>query len=339
MFSQPVVFVIGAGASAEYGMPVGADLKTKIATAVGFKDAAGRPTGDGDLYRLLASHGDAADIENAGLQLAEAMPSFISIDEALNWFNSSPRIVELGKIAIVREILIAEKISPLFHWAANSPEPETIYGDAWSSHFLSMAMGALTKEESELAFKNVTIVNFNYDRTLEHYLYLALQRKFGLTAGDAARVLSGLKVIRPYGRISALPWQDGAAGVDFGTVSGINDYERLISLAGNIRTYTERELAASVREVIQPYIDRARMVVFLGFGFHEQNMSLLRAKSHEAWRRVFATVQRMDENNHPTMRVAIARVVGSQQEPVLLDWYAYRLLSHLRPALMAAANM
>jgi hypothetical protein len=41
------------------------------------------------------------------------------------------------------------------------------------------------------------------------------------------------------------------------------------------------------------------------------------------------------------MKYAIARVVGCQVEdrPVLVDWPAHQLLTHLRPALMAASAM
>ena len=108
----------------------------------------------------------------------------------------------------------------------------------------------------------------------------------------------------------------------------------------SIRTYTEQEITAQ-QAAIQPEMDQARMVVFLGFGFHEQNMRLLRARSAESWRRAYATVLRMDRDNYPTMRTAIARTVGCLEPnmPLLLDAYARRLLVDLRPSLMAAANM
>lgn len=104
MFSQPVVFVIGAGASAEYRMPVGAQLKTNVARAVG----------ESNFLGLLESRGKTPHYKQAALELAKIIPSFASIDEALNWFNSCSDIVELGKIAIVRVILREEQSSLLF---------------------------------------------------------------------------------------------------------------------------------------------------------------------------------------------------------------------------------
>jgi len=48
MFPLPIVFMIGAGASAEFGMPAGGgQMKTNIARALRFGQAAdGTPVGD-----------------------------------------------------------------------------------------------------------------------------------------------------------------------------------------------------------------------------------------------------------------------------------------------------
>jgi hypothetical protein len=49
----------------------------------------------------------------------------------------------------------------------------------------------------------------------------------------------------------------------------------------------------------------------------------------------------MPPENYRDMKHAIARVVGCQIEdrPVLVDWPTHQLLTHLRPALMAASAM
>jgi len=339
MFSQQVVFIIGAGASAEVRMPVGSQLKAKIADAVTFKDESGRLKGDRDLYKLLTDHNKSINYELAGRELSNVIPSFVSIDEALNWFTARPEIVELGKIAVVREILGAERQSRLFNAADPNSIPTDNFDDAWLPHFLSMVMSSLKMEEAERAFVSTTIINFNYDRSVEHYLYSALQRDFGLESRQAINVLSRLSVVRPYGTVGALPWQGGRVAVEFGMASGLNDYERLVSLASDIRTYTEQEQAASLEATIYPRMAKARMVVFLGFGFHQQNMTLLRARGSEPWRAVFASVMNMNTNNYAVMKKSIANTVGTLQEPLLFGSSARTLLVQLRPALMAAAHM
>jgi hypothetical protein len=73
----------------------------------------------------------------------------------------------------VWEILKAERASPLFStegWEI----PNRDFDDTWMPHFHLMVMESAKMDDVE-TFKNVTVINFNYDRTLEHYLYAALQ--------------------------------------------------------------------------------------------------------------------------------------------------------------------
>jgi hypothetical protein len=193
VFEQPVVFVIGAGASHEYNLPLGSGLKAAIASSVHFADGAG----DRKLHQILALRhpGEIEKYEKAGGDLAKNISSYVSIDDALNWFaRRRPEVVELGKLAIVSEILKAERASRLFStegWEI----PNADFDDTWIPHFHSMVMESAQMDDVE-AFKNVTVINFNYDRTLEHYLYAALQTKFGLDEESAGQFLSNLKVIR-----------------------------------------------------------------------------------------------------------------------------------------------
>jgi hypothetical protein len=86
---------------------------------------------------------------------------------------------------------------------------------------------------------------------------------------------------------------------------------------------------------------RARMVVFLGFGFHGQNMKLLQVQtSVEPWRRAFATAK-MDTGNYDILKIEIAAKIGCIKEnlPIVRDDTARTLLCNLRTAIMAAAHM
>jgi hypothetical protein len=101
----------------------------------------------------------------------------------------------------------------------------------------------------------------------------------------------------------------------------ISEADLLLSLARSISTYTEQPSQSA----IQPKIERARMVAFLGFGFHQQNIDLLRARA-ESWRRAYATVLQMNTYNYSTMRVAIETTVGSSGETLLFAGSARMLL-------------
>jgi hypothetical protein len=64
------------------------------------------------------------------------------------------------------ENLQAEQSSKLF---AQNPEMirEVSYDDTWLPYFLSMLVSSLRREQATDLFRNVTIINFNYDRTIE----------------------------------------------------------------------------------------------------------------------------------------------------------------------------
>jgi hypothetical protein len=114
-----------------------------------------------------------------------------------------------------------------------------------------------------------------------------------------------------------------------------NDHERLFALAQNVRTFTEQNVPQELHQGIRSAIEAARLVVFLGFGFHQQNMTLLQA-SGQQWRRVLGTDLGIDLENRDTLKRYIAATVGSEVNRVqLLDRYCQKLLISMKPSLMA----
>src|SRR5712692_7461207 len=156
-------------------------------------------------------------------------------------------------------------------------------------------------------FRNVTLINFNYDRTIEHYLYSRLQTNFGFESIEAAEAISSLQMIRPYGSVGSLPWQNGNK-VPYGDHIR-RDHNKMFLLAQNVRTYTEQNLSHDLQSAIQAAMNAARLVVFLGFGFHQQNMSLLQATTGAEWRRALGTVMGIDSPHFANMKITIARTV------------------------------
>jgi hypothetical protein len=142
-------------------------------------------------------------------------------------------------------------------------------------------------------------------------------------------------MFRPYGTVGALPWQS-EAGLAFGATASNAE---LRAASKNIFTFSEG-FTEEARTQISLALEKSRVAVFLGFGFHNQNMELLRVQSSEPWRRAYATTLGVPPENRRDMEAAIARTVGSNQVvPLLLDWSAHKLLTDLRLALMTASAM
>src|SRR5262245_18188160 len=117
MFTRPTVFIIGAGASSEIGLPVGSRLKADIANSLAFRfDWNKQLSDDPSLYQALKKrfrehHGEYS---KAGHEFAKVVSSFVSIDEALHYYSDCPAIVQLGKLAIATNIIQAERSSLLY---------------------------------------------------------------------------------------------------------------------------------------------------------------------------------------------------------------------------------
>ena len=68
-----------------------------------------------------------------------------------------------------------------------------------------MAVSGTRRSEIVACFSNVTIINFNYDRLIEQYIYSELRTRLDVSPHNAAQTVARLKMIRPYGSVSPLP--------------------------------------------------------------------------------------------------------------------------------------
>jgi hypothetical protein len=102
-------------------------------------------------------------------------------------------------------------------------------------------------------------------------LYWAVQQYGRVSAEVAANAVASLKQIRPYGSIGNLPWQENPGPPCGGSQAG----DHLFAISQSIRTYTEQQYAGAEQKIDQA-LESARLVVFPGFGYHPQNMKLLK---------------------------------------------------------------
>ena len=126
MVRNNTVIVLGAGASQEFKLPTGAELKTNIATLLDFHFQSGPQLDRGDEKILRALQKFAGGYQSylpAAYQIRDALPLAKSIDDYLEAHKDNEKIEICGKLAIVRAILITLLVrtggSPLasFGWS------------------------------------------------------------------------------------------------------------------------------------------------------------------------------------------------------------------------------
>lgn len=332
MFNQKIVFVIGAGASREYNFPLGSELKDRIARAVRFRYQHGFQLVDGDtgLLNHIRRHvkNDQAltnEYTEAANLLANAIPSFISVDEALHYVSAEPKAIEIGKITIVHQILKAERESTLAVDTRTGRLAEV--PDGWIGEMLSMAVAGVRRNDLASVFDSVTFINFNYDRAIEQYLFWALQKRTSATAAEAQTIVDGLNMIRPYGSIGKYSPNTNDAFA-FGTTAYFDPFLRLPDLG----TYTDQKPKHDITAMGNA-LTNARLIIFLGFGYHAPNVDLLKlASGNGDTTFVLGTVTGIHKSNHDLIAGQIADNLKQSSERVTLhDMKAAELLRELRP--------
>ena len=198
MLRSETVFVIGAGASKEVGLPIGSELASIIRARMDIEG-----TGDKELLNEIRSprfatgaggdaYGQAAARMRDGIILAN------SIDDFLDQNNDDKCINLYGKAAIVKYIIEAERLSSMFYRAGTSINFEQISSTWYVSFFKKLTRGISHKKLDDV-FHGLTLISFNYDRCLEHFLFNALVRLYDVDAKKAADICNNAKIFHPYG--------------------------------------------------------------------------------------------------------------------------------------------
>lgn len=324
MFREPTVFVIGAGASAEADLPVGEKLKQeiKLLTPVGdssFLDT--MASGDQLVFDalMLASRpaNSSLDVQSfknrlaAARRVATALSLAGSIDALLESHAQDADMRLFGKLAIARAILFAESKSRLKRYGPieGDAEDELRVDKTWYPKLAKFIFDGRRPSDGPAIFNNVSMICFNYDRCIETFFFNALRRYFSMDADTARNAMSGLNIIRPYGKVGSLGWQSPLQdAVEFGAEVTA---EKLLSLSSQIRIYTEQSNDTNVTNEISQVMTQANRAVFLGFGFHRQNIDLIRPTKESRISSVLMTSFGLSAQDiHVAMRLACVCVHG-----------------------------
>jgi hypothetical protein len=318
MFRAKTVFVIGAGASREAGLPTSAELKGRIAEKLNLtysftSDPYSPSTGDPEIAGALFQHVTSTGNRDINPYLYEAwkirdgMAQAMSIDNFLDAHAGNPGVELCGKLAIALSIVQAEQQSSLFIDERKQEKflPEKLR-DTWYEKYFRKLVENVRLQKIENIFENVSFIIFNYDRCVEHFLYHSLQRYYALSERDAAFLVDRLIVSHPYGLVGKLPWQANAQGVSFG---GQHRGMNLLGIAKQIRTFAERVEDQAALESIRSQIRDAETVIFLGFAFHPSNMELI-IPPETTSKRIFGTAKGISDHDLGVIHSQISNVIS-----------------------------
>lgn len=241
-----------------YGYPSGVDLVNKIIGGIS------RRWMDSQLNESHKRYFTYSIDDLREFQSRLSGSGVFSVDAFLEKPNNKT-FIELGKL------LIAEHLLP-----CESPDiPPSDGSDDWYRYLVHRIQENLSGKTPKK--EPLTIITFNYDRSLDEYLRTRLQTLFGYTPEESNKAFSNLKIIHVHGMMSALPWQGSQN--EKGRAYGSSTIGEWPLIAYGIKIIHEGNSADPAFVEARRHLEAANRIFFLGFHYHQPNLERLLAGS------------------------------------------------------------
>ena len=261
MIGPSTTFVVGAGGSDPYGLPIASTI-CRNANVLDHRSP---------VYQLLwAAVGDVAPVDRTLNDLRGHGAG--SIDQFLEHHQHNSEAMTTGKLLIAA--LLGESMAAVRPGAKGARNATD-----WIEHvILQMSTGAATPADFARGAKGVKFVTFNFDSLIEERTAGRIRAIYSAHS-DVETAVNSISVTHVHGRISDPPkeplykpdvFMDGYTG------SGISGkwIDWTLQAASNIKIVLE-EIDAALLKQIQDTIDSADILCFLGFSYDRGNLAKL----------------------------------------------------------------
>jgi hypothetical protein len=288
------VFILGAGAGKPYGFPLGDELYEFICNQLrpGFNDEDKDENAQYFSKELRQTHG-------------------ISIDRYL---NINKRLKNIGVLLVAAAIHFFESKSidklPFNNFF--------LQGDWYTYLYKKMIQGLETPEELlRISENKVSFVTFNYDRSLEHYLFsnlYGLLKNAGVKEEVIAAKLAEIPIIHVYGNTGYLPWEKHPSDLPYAIYGDHRTTPGRMALRTHEMInliYDERKDSPEL-EKAKELIQKTDRIIFLGFGYDEINLSILGLPDLLKGKTVLGTAFNSTENERDQIetKLGLGRVLN-----------------------------
>ncbi|QDT64535.1 hypothetical protein [Calycomorphotria hydatis] len=262
MIKERAIFILGAGASCDYGYPLGFRLADEICRA------------DPDYNSEKRNYWGVPVSSVDGLPFSEEdVLHFVnefwqsqcnSIDAFL---EMRPKFTEVGKFAITAVLSAYENKQALFDLARDK---------SWYNLLLNTLLNAPDKQCFVKNASKITILTFNYDRSLEVFLQYAIQARYGLTAQETFSLLNNLEIIHLHGCIGSISEDSPNNNGGYREYGRRAEWQLILSSSRGIKLVHENDTSELNEIVNASLFNGVRYVFFFGLSYHELNMRLFR---------------------------------------------------------------
>jgi hypothetical protein len=276
VIAKKTVLVLGAGASNHLEYPLGEQIIDEVWNIKHLsKDRIERQP----LWRDLINHWGSEKFNAFATRLRKAQ--IPSIDAFLGRF---PEFSEIGRSFLAAILKGRESYRRLF-------------GQSWYRHLLYSLM-----DDDRYEPVNLSILTFNYDRSLEAYLFETFKNHYiDVDDAGAKEMLKRIPIVHLHGTLGNFP------EVEYSAESSV---EEILAISKRIKIITEINDAEDDNDfaTANSMLQAAERVIFLGFGFHQDNLRRLKFDFSKIWERggeVIAATQTSSQSARVDMQLRV----------------------------------
>lgn len=277
MITTNTVFILGAGASNPFGYPIGSGLRDAIC-----RNLQGRNANTDEVAQALAEDkGDVPSIEKAVIEFRDRFyrSSETTIDAFIE--NNYKAYGQIAKLAIAQVLI-------------NVEDEEALHFNPKENWYIQLYKLMKSSPPNNFHHNKVAFITFNYDLSLDQFLYNSLLNSTTtLNQESCKQIFKDVPIIHLYGQLGQLAWQAGDNRRHYGSKK-LTKYQLREIVKGiktgfdsfDFKTDANFKLALS-------FINEARNIYFIGFGFDKFNLDKLPLRSMSG-KRIIGTCYKMD---------------------------------------------
>ena len=273
MISTPTVLILGAGASMPFNFPSGEGLVADILGSLSSRGAVMDRLAMGGPRAVLAEALRFINVEPEPLidDFRESLldSGRLSIDLFLEYH---PEFLQVGKMAIASVLIPLENVQRLRSAKTN---------------WYKFLFDKLSTNFEEFAQNDLSILTYNYDRSLEQFLFTALRNSYQGMKDDYARCwdqLLAIPIIHLHGSLGELQHSADVLDIRERAYEPHRTSQALGLCSESIRVISENVLSEELVRA-HDHLSEARVVCFLGFGWDRTNLSRLEMTGTENLRK------------------------------------------------------
>jgi len=277
MIKTNSVFILGAGASVPYGYPTGFELAQEIKTFL-LNFPFDPKTASKDMFeehkffkQLVNSLSELDKFYNALLKA-----STYSIDKFL---ENRPDYLELGKLLITYLLKKKEYEFNLFIGLKEN-------------NWLAELFNRIDANANNVFENKIYFITFNYDRSLEFFIYNLLKNRSTKEESSILKSLSCIPIVHVYGSLGCFPWED-SCGIPYSREFTPDNIRRM---ANNIRIMSD-EIETEELKTAHKLLSSAKYIYFIGFGYDFKNMQRIKIIQSAHNKNISGTALRIPETH------------------------------------------